>query len=247
MRKPAAAFLLVSLIMAGCSPTTKRSINLSHTGKVPDAVALLPLQQGALTVINEKEFLDNFQAPSKGAEQSVRDTVYEHIARMLRKATKIPLISRKNADTGIILDSSNSFVLAIRETVESDSFLYSFRLPESELISRHFKGASVAIGISRIYIRNNVITVYNKPAMTFSNETPSVIVAGSNITSRTLEATMEYVVWDYASNQVVSFGESIVHAPVLVSPTRDNWITLFEKIGEQLLTHVNSQKESGNS
>jgi hypothetical protein len=241
MRTQIIAILIVSFVLTGCSPTTKRFKNLSHSGKAPTALAFIPLQQAALTIDNKKELLDDFEVSAGNAVEIVQDTAYDRIAETLRSGSAIPLVTRTPAGSDLMLDSSNSFSVAIREAVDSDSCLHSFTIPKREMMGKHFEEATAAIIISRMAIRNNVITVYNSPVMTFSNGQPSVMVTGSNTTSRTLEAQVEYVIWDYASNEMISFGKSIVHAPVLVSPTRDNWYTLFEKIGEQILTHMPSR------
>ncbi len=240
MRIATITFVTVSYFLIGCTPTTRSFVNLSHAGDSPAAVAFPTIHRDAITLENEDDVADDFGVASNDAKEMVRKQAYSHIARTLRTGTVVPLITPESPDLPSTPDSSRSFMVTMLESIDSDSCLHSFRIPKKKTVEQYFEGADAAIVICRMAIRKNVITIYNNPTLTFSDGKPSIGVAGTNVTSRTLEATVEYVLWDYRGNEMISFGESIVHVPVLVSTTQDNWHDLFEKIGRQILTHVPS-------
>lgn len=184
-----------------------------------DAIFVLPISDSDIKVNISEHCIDDFGPfKDKGCEAVLADTFNVNFYASAKKSmSKLKVWDSKK----IILGSNTTTYDTILNQTSNKPLRFSFTIPKLELLKNEGRAPRY------ILITDNLV---------FDTESTSTApVMGANGammgggSSKSINLDLNYLVWDYSTNEAVGFGTSNGSASANFFITRSDWISIMEE------------------
>jgi hypothetical protein len=225
MSKKAILVSFSLLFIWGCT-SSLRFTNTGYTTHFDDSViSLMPLTKDALIVLDKNLIYSAYKKGDRSKEEMILDTLYKYINNVLLDSIKkVPVVSINSSACNNWVQDDERFVTESKK-VGADSVQMFFRVPKKEVVNELSSQTNIIIMINKITfskVKSGTKFTGNVATGNFTGFSPPIA-----------DAKVQYVIWDYSRNQIISCGEFSTQGAFMAINER-TLRTFFGYIGQEL-------------
>lgn len=242
------SILLLALIFAGCAsqgPTIIRNPEYQKVSFPEKTFTILPIKENVINILNKDDVVDDFPMDKRVPALVIRDSLF-HVINLAgdKLIENVKFNKLKNAGLKVTSQDDSLNYIDIEKRIGKDSILYRFSIPNKSFLTKNNINTDFGLILTNlVFSRNNksggVSTTV--PGTTISTPGGSFTTPGHTVSSGSapyLSLQYEFIVYDYSSNKIVTYGTSATSETIIFALTRSNWDSVFKNMIAKIIANT---------